>query len=81
MKTPRTAISEWLQGHSNVQLSTLTDDTDLLETRVVSSLKFVEFLLFLEDLSGQEMSMETLRIDQVRSIASILKSFFSPLEV
>jgi len=53
----------------NVQVPSL--DTDLIETGLVDSLTFVEFLAHLEQDFGVHVSLEDLEIDNFRTIARI----------
>ncbi len=46
-------------------------ETDLLETGVLDSLRFVELLMHLENEFGIVVSLEDLEIDHFRSIARI----------
>src|SRR5947209_12285439 len=53
----------------NVQVPSL--ETDLIETGLVDSLTFVEFLAHLEQDFGIHVSLEDLEIDHFRTITSI----------
>lgn len=55
---------------------TLTPDYDLIENRVLDSLAFVEFILLLEEHSGQEISIDSVSKEDFRTIESIRKRFF-----
>jgi acyl carrier protein len=46
--------------------------TDLLETGMIDSLKFVDLVYNLEQEFGITMSMESLEVDQFRTIADIV---------
>ena len=48
-------------------------ETDLLETGMMDSLKFVELVFNLEQEFGITISMDTLEIDQFRTIANIVQ--------
>jgi acyl carrier protein len=47
------------------------DDTDLFETGVLDSLKFVELLVQLEQQFGTRVSLDDLELDNFRSIGQI----------
>ncbi|TMJ06735.1 MAG: acyl carrier protein [Bacillati bacterium ANGP1] len=55
----------------NVQVPSL--ETDLIDTGLVDSLTFVEFLAHLEQDFGVHVSLEDLEIDNFRTIASIAR--------
>lgn len=55
---------------------TLAPDYDLIENRVLDSLGFVEFILLLEEHSGQEISIDSVSWEDFRTIESIRKRFF-----
>lgn len=52
-------------------------DTDLIETRIVSSLGIVEMLILLEELTGLSQDHLRSNIGALRSLASIERSFFA----
>jgi acyl carrier protein len=52
-------------------------DEDLIETRLVDSLSFVEFIFVIEQASGIEIDLETLDLDDLRTLAAIEKRFFA----
>lgn len=49
---------------------------DLIESRVLDSLRFVEFLYFLEQRTGQEISLEDVTPEDFRTVESIVARFF-----
>jgi len=55
---------------------TFSDTDDLIENGLIDSLQFVEFVLLIAELSGREISLDALDIDDFRSITSIHKAFF-----
>jgi acyl carrier protein len=50
---------------------------DLIERRLIDSLAFVDFLYFLEELSGTEIDMATVEVDDFRSVAAIHRRFLA----
>jgi D-alanine--poly(phosphoribitol) ligase subunit 2 len=48
-------------------------DTDLFETGILDSLRFVELLAALEETFGMRVSVEELEIDDFRSLARIAR--------
>jgi len=69
-------ISAWIRQNSKNVPETITLDLNLIENRIISSLKFPEFILFLEDLSGKDITLESLRIENIQNLAAIEKNFF-----
>ena len=54
----------------------LTLDRDLIESRILDSLGFVEFILLVEEHSGREISIDSVSKEDFRTIDSIRKRFF-----
>lgn len=50
--------------------------TDLIDNRIIDSLQFVEFLLFLEQLTGTEIYTSDFTLDRVRTLAKIEETYF-----
>lgn len=53
------------------------ESVDLIESRVIDSLKFTELLQIIEEATGEEVDIEDLDVDDYRSIASIRAKYFS----
>lgn len=62
-------IGSVLRDHLNVLVD--SPDADLLETGLVDSIGLVELILQLEDRFGMDLPMESLEIDDLRSINTI----------
>lgn len=54
----------------------LTDETPLIETRVISSMQVMELILFVEKLKGSRVNVKNLRPGTFRNVNSIYDSFF-----
>ncbi|MGH3793851.1 MAG: phosphopantetheine-binding protein [Pseudonocardiaceae bacterium] len=52
-------------------------DEDLIETRLVDSLSFVEFIFVIEQASGAEIDMDRLDLGDLRTLAAIEKHFLA----
>ncbi|MBI1890965.1 MAG: acyl carrier protein [Burkholderiales bacterium] len=72
--------AEWLEAKSKVQ-SEITMDIDLLEYKILDSLQFMTFIVYLEELSGREIDMSTVSLDAFRTLRSIEQEFFSEATV
>lgn len=45
--------------------------SDIIENRLIDSLQFVEFLMYIEEVSGCKLDMENLNIEDFRSLNAI----------
>lgn len=70
-------VVEWLRAR-NADLDVIPPDLDLIESRLIDSLAFMEFILLLEDLMGRELVLEQLSIDQFRTLDAIFVNFLKP---
>jgi acyl carrier protein len=57
-------------------LAELDPDTDLIENRLIDSLSFIEFVFLIEQLSGQSIPLETVNVDDFRTLNTIGRRFF-----
>jgi acyl carrier protein len=71
---PIDRVRAWLLDKHREQL-TIDDDFDLIASRLIDSLQFVELVLFLEQLSGRPIDMESLSVDDFRSLLTIEARF------
>ncbi|MEV7279337.1 acyl carrier protein [Streptomyces sp. NPDC093111] len=67
-------IVDWLRKR-NPDVGDIPDDFDLIESRLIDSLGFMEFVLLLEDLIGRELSLEQIDVDQFRTLRSLTDHF------
>jgi acyl carrier protein len=68
----------WLaRKNPAIDVATITDDTDIIESRILESLQLVEFILFLEQESGREILREELAPERLRTLGTIYREFFS----
>lgn len=63
-------LRAWLASDS------IGEDTDLIETRALTSLQLVEFMLFIEELSGRPVLVEGLDPNRLRTLSRIHREFF-----
>ncbi|WP_182879276.1 MULTISPECIES: phosphopantetheine-binding protein [unclassified Microbispora] len=69
-------IKEWiLAKHKN--RTDVGVDEDLIDSRLVDSLSFVEFVFLIQEVSGVEIDMDTLNISDIRTLAAIEKHFLA----
>ena len=51
------------------------DQDDLIENRLIDSLQFLDFVRYVEELSGKDINIEAINIDDFRSIANIQRGY------
>jgi acyl carrier protein len=56
-------------------LESIDLDTDIIENRLIDSLQFVSFLLFIEEVRGQEIPEAEVKLDSLRTLRSIRDNF------
>ena len=59
------------------ELDDIPADLDLIENRILDSLRFVEFLYLLEEETGQEIKLEDVSPEDFRTLASIEARFLT----
>ena len=71
------SLRAWLQK-TNPAAATLSldPDADIIESRILESLQFVEFVLFLERQTGRQILAEELNPANLRTLNSIYSNFF-----
>ncbi len=70
------AVRAWLR-EKNPGAGPIGDDLDLIDNRLVDSLRLVEFLFLLESLTGRDIPAESLKVDQFRTVAAIERNFLA----
>ncbi|MEU4741042.1 phosphopantetheine-binding protein [Actinosynnema sp. NPDC023658] len=69
-------IKDWVLA-KNEGRTDVAPDEDLIENRLVDSLSFVEFVFLIEETSGVEIDLDSLDINDVRTLDTIEKRFLS----
>ncbi|HXO22469.1 MAG TPA: acyl carrier protein [Thermoanaerobaculia bacterium] len=64
------SVRGWLLGRKP-DLASLDCDLDLIENRVIDSLSFLEFVFFLEELTGRELETTAETVDSFRTLRRI----------
>ncbi len=70
-------VKEWLLGR-RPEVQEIDLDTDLIETRVLSSLDFLEFVYFLEELTGKELGAALQDVSSFRTLRAISGRILDP---
>lgn len=74
----RSRLREWIRTHAKSKLDgELRDDTPILERGILSSLDVVEFVLFIENLRGEEVDTDVIEPEVFASIDSLYRTFFA----
>ncbi|MFE0648744.1 acyl carrier protein [Streptomyces sp. NPDC059534] len=67
-------VVDWLRER-NPTVEEIPEDLDLIESRLIDSLGFMEFILLLEDLIGRELQIDRIDVDQFRTLRSLKDTF------
>ncbi len=73
--TPVEIVRDYLRGQ-RPELPDIDVDFDLIENRVLDSLRFIDFLYFLEQRTGREIALEDVAPEDFRTIHAITTRFF-----
>ncbi|GHH24655.1 phosphopantetheine-binding protein [Streptomyces rubradiris] len=73
---PIQAVREFILER-NPKLEELPDDLDLIDSRAINSLAFIEFIFLLEELTGETVDPEDLNLDDFRTLKSLETRFFA----
>jgi len=70
-------IIDWLRMKNPELSGEIGMDYDLIESRLIDSLQFLEFIYLLEEVSGQTIDLQTVTIDDFRTLERIRDRFLS----
>lgn len=68
-------VLAFLVSISDRSQGSFTDDMDLMEAGVLDSIGLLELLLFIEEIRGEPIQVETLDVDSVRTIRKMYATF------
>ncbi|MCQ4041489.1 acyl carrier protein [Streptantibioticus rubrisoli] len=68
-------LKKWILDR-HPEVPDIEPDFDLLENRLIDSLAFVEFMLLVSRLSGEDIDMEDIDIDDFRTLHRIEERYF-----
>jgi acyl carrier protein len=72
----RSLIAGFLSQRAlHVDLATIADDVNLVQSQIIDSMDFVDLLLFLEAETGHQIDFMTIDLERMMSIADILVMF------
>ena len=69
-------IVAWLR-ETNPDATTIDNTTDLFESGLVTSIQFVELVLLVEELSGQEIAVDDNAVERFRTLQAISDNYFA----
>ena len=69
-------VVEWIRAR-HPGLDTIDRDLDLIDHRYVDSLRLLEFIALIEQLTGKPIDLETVELDSFRSLANIERNYFA----
>lgn len=58
-------------------ITSLPLDYDLLENKVIDSLQFIEFVFFVQELSGQSIPLDEIDLQKFKNLNAIKDSYFA----
>ena len=74
----RMQLKEWIAAkHDDLEAASIPDDKALIPSGMLTSLQLMEFILFLEELSNQAISIEDLKPGSFKDINTIMEGFFA----
>jgi hypothetical protein len=73
----RLALRQWVlkNGHK-IAAEDLSDDTAIIEQRIITSLQIMDLILFIETLTGRAIEVDSLKPGAFGNLNAIYKSFF-----
>jgi len=70
-------VINWIRSKHPDLGGEIDRDTDLIESRLIRSISFLEFVSLLEELSGEQIDVGSLSIDDFRTLDKINGKFFT----
>lgn len=76
----RAKLRDWIAKHAKKPLAAdFNDETPVLELGILSSLDVVEFVLFIENLRGDEVDADNIEPEAFTNINTLHSAFFAKL--
>lgn len=74
----RQALRDWVMQKSGgkVRVDELTDQTPIIERRIITSIQAMDLIVFIERLRTRPVDVERLKVGVFRTIDAIYASFF-----
>ncbi|MFE0508416.1 acyl carrier protein [Streptomyces sp. NPDC058964] len=72
-------VRSWiLRRNPELAEGDVNPETDIIESRIIDSLQFVELVLFVEELRGEMMQSMDFNLDSFRTPKDIERNFLTP---
>lgn len=73
----RQALRDWvIKTNGKIQPAELTDETAIIEQRIISSLQVMDLILFIEKLSDRSIEVDDLKVGVFKNINALYDNFF-----
>ncbi|MGD9483596.1 acyl carrier protein [Streptomyces sp. PKU-EA00015] len=72
-------VINWIRSKNPDLQTEITGDTDLIESRLIASVSFLEFVALLEELSGEPIDVGSLDVSDFRTLDRISAKFLMPV--
>ncbi|MFD3586392.1 acyl carrier protein [Streptomyces sp. NPDC058683] len=72
-------IINWIRSKNPDLDGEIAGDTDLIESRLIASVSFLEFIALLEELTGKPVDVSSLSVADFRTIDRIKENFLAPV--
>ena len=73
----RQNLREWIaQKSGKLQPQDISDDTPIIEQRIIKSLQIPDLILYIEEHTGRAIDVEQLKPGVFRNIDTIYRNFF-----
>ncbi|EDY56254.1 MULTISPECIES: hypothetical protein [Streptomyces] len=72
-------VINWIRSKNPDLQTEITGDTDLIESRLIASVSFLEFIALLEELSGEPIDVGSLDVSDFRTLDRISAKFLMPV--
>jgi len=69
-------LRNWIIAQNN-SAKGMDLDTDIIENRLIDSLNFINFLLLVEELRGEDIPEEQVILDRFRTLRAIRENFLA----
>ena len=74
----RQSLRDWIvKKNGKIRPEDLSDQTPIIEQRIISSLQVMDLIFYLEQLSGNPIEVDDLKPGVFRDIDSIYRNFFN----
>jgi acyl carrier protein len=73
---PMVEVVRWIKAKAQI-VDDPAPDADLIDSRLIDSLTFVEFLFLVEQLSGRPVLSQQIQLEHFRTLRDIEENFFA----